>query len=104
MKDNTILLRNFLARDLSIWRKCAIEENTKADKSRCAYDYKHSETCDNECSRYMSMFHALTLFACSSGLISECESRYLYDGLKQEIFKGTIKTDYYRHFIERTEI
>ena len=101
MKKTTLQLRDSLATDLHTWRKCAIESNAKAELCRSQFDYKSAEWCDNDCMRYTSMFHALVLFACSSGIISENEGAYLFNGLRQEIAKGIIETEYYRLFVER---
>lgn len=104
MKNTALQLRNSLATDLATWRQCAIEANAKAESYRTQFDYRNAEWCDNDCMRYTSMFHALVMYAATTGIISEYESAYLFDGLQQEIAKGTIETEYYRCFMERGNI
>ena len=101
MKNSTLQLRDSLATDLSTWRQCAIEANTKAELWRGRFDYTRAARCEDDCARYISMFHALVMYACSCAIISDDEYSYLFDGLQQEIAKGTIETEYYRRFTER---
>ena len=101
MKQSTLQLRDSLATDLHTWRKCAIEAKAKANARLSVYNYRGMDIYENECDRYVSMFHALVMFACSSGIITDMEQNYLFDGLQREINTGRIYTEYYRVFVER---
>lgn len=101
MKNNTLQLRDSLSTDLHTWRKCAIDSKARANACLRVHNYSGMDIYENDCERYLSMFHALVMFACSTGIITDTELRYLFDGLRLEVDKGRIETEYYRLFVER---
>lgn len=101
MKKTTLQLRDSLATDLRTWRQCAIDAKEKANACLSVRNYRGMDIYENDCERYVSMFHALVMFACSTGIITDTELRYLFDGLRLEVDKGRIETEYYRLFVER---
>ena len=104
MKNNTLQLRDSLATDLCTWRQCAIEAKEKAKACLNVHNYRRMDIYENDCERYVCMFHALVMFACSSGIITVHEQNYLIDGLQREVNTGRIETEYYRLFVEREAI
>lgn len=104
MKKSTLQLRDSLATDLHTWRQCAIDAKAKATACLNVHNYCGMDIYENDCDRYVSMFHALVMFAFSAGIITIMERDYLFDGLRREINAGQIDTEYYRLFIEREAI
>lgn len=101
MKNSTLQLRESLGTDLYTWRQCAIDSKAKANACLSVHNYRGMDIYENDCERYVSMFHALVMFACSIGIITDAEQQYLFGGLRHEINAGRIETEYYRLFVER---